>query len=112
MNTSECGGLCAAGYYCPSYLRPEMFPLAPSHTVWPGKPHTSAAGSNAAATAAAAAAAAATAAALVVVVIVIVVAWVFYLVCACCGCTFVNNVYQALQATSLAHPPAITMAII
>jgi len=39
--TPSCGGLCAAGYYCPSYLPPQEG--APSHTVWPGKPHTSAA---------------------------------------------------------------------
>lgn len=36
-----CGGQCSAGYYCPSYLTPQSG--APSHTVWPGKPHTNAA---------------------------------------------------------------------
>jgi len=39
--TSKCGGLCAAGYYCPSYLTPQ--PGAPDQTQWPGKPHTTAA---------------------------------------------------------------------
>lgn len=41
MNSSLCGGICAPGYYCPSYLAPQ--PDAPSHTVWPGKPHLQAA---------------------------------------------------------------------
>lgn len=35
-----CGGKCAAGYYCPSYLEPQ--PDAPSHTAWPLAPHTTA----------------------------------------------------------------------
>jgi len=39
--TPQCGGLCSAGYYCPSYLTPQVG--APDQTVWPGKPHTSAA---------------------------------------------------------------------
>ena len=39
--TSKCGGLCAAGYYCPSYLTPQ--PGAPPNTQWPGRPHTKAA---------------------------------------------------------------------
>ena len=43
MNTSECGGLCAAGYYCPSYLDPAQIPEAPAHTQWPRKPHLQAA---------------------------------------------------------------------
>jgi hypothetical protein len=37
----QCGGLCSAGYYCPSYLTPQVG--APDHTVWPGRPHTRAA---------------------------------------------------------------------
>lgn len=41
LNTSTCSGLCAAGYYCPSYLIPQ--PDAPSHATWPMKPHTAAA---------------------------------------------------------------------
>ncbi len=36
----ECGGKCAAGYYCPSYLAPQ--PDAPAHTEWPRAPHTTA----------------------------------------------------------------------
>lgn len=43
MNTSDCGGLCAAGYYCPSYLDPAEIPEAPAHTQWPRKPHLQAA---------------------------------------------------------------------
>lgn len=34
-------GQCARGYYCPSYTVPQ--PDAPSYTIWPGAPHTSAA---------------------------------------------------------------------
>lgn len=41
MTDAYCGGDCAAGYYCPSYIA--MTPDAPSHTVWPAKPHTFAA---------------------------------------------------------------------
>ena len=36
--TEECGGKCAAGYYCPSYL--DAQPDAPAHTIWPRAPHT------------------------------------------------------------------------
>jgi len=36
----NCGGKCAAGYYCPSYLTAQ--PDAPSHTQWPRKPHVTA----------------------------------------------------------------------
>lgn len=38
-----CGGLCAPGHYCPSYLVKSEHPDAPPHTIWPGKPHLSAA---------------------------------------------------------------------
>jgi hypothetical protein len=41
MTNASCGGKCAAGFYCPSYLNP--LPQAPSYTVWPKKPHTHAA---------------------------------------------------------------------
>lgn len=37
---ATCGGKCAAGYYCPSYLAPQ--PDAPAHTQWPAAPHTTA----------------------------------------------------------------------
>mmetsp|Transcript_3555 Transcript_3555/g.5536 ORF Transcript_3555/g.5536 Transcript_3555/m.5536 type:complete len:1103 (+) Transcript_3555:128-3436(+) len=40
LNTSECSGLCAAGYYCPSYLEPQ--PEAPEWTVWPRTPQLTA----------------------------------------------------------------------
>jgi hypothetical protein len=40
MTSESCGGKCAAGYYCPSYLNPQ--PDAPSHTQWPRAPHTDA----------------------------------------------------------------------
>ena len=43
MNSSACGGLCAPGYYCPSYLDPRVHPEAPPHTGWPLAPHTHAA---------------------------------------------------------------------
>ena len=43
MNSSSCGGLCAAGYYCPSYLDPAEIPEAPAHTQWPRQPHLQAA---------------------------------------------------------------------
>lgn len=39
LNTSECP-LCAAGYYCPSYLIPQPADIAPLFTVWPQKPQT------------------------------------------------------------------------
>ena len=42
LNTSECSGKCAPGYYCPSYLYPPP-PDAPLDTIFPRKPHTSAA---------------------------------------------------------------------
>ncbi len=38
LQTAKCDGLCAAGYYCPSYL--SVQPGAPPITVWPQKPHT------------------------------------------------------------------------
>ena len=41
LTSPLCSGLCSAGYYCPSYLKPQTG--APLHTIWPGKPHTSAA---------------------------------------------------------------------
>lgn len=41
LNSSECSGKCAAGYYCPSYMLPP--PEPPAHAIWPMKPHTSAA---------------------------------------------------------------------
>ena len=40
MNSSTCGGQCAPGYYCPSYLLPQ--PDAPPYTAWPLKPQLSA----------------------------------------------------------------------
>ena len=40
LNTSDCSGLCPAGFYCPSYLTPQ--PGAPSITIWPGKSHINA----------------------------------------------------------------------
>ncbi|KAJ1420393.1 hypothetical protein B484DRAFT_351281 [Ochromonadaceae sp. CCMP2298] len=40
MTNRLCGGLCAAGYYCPSYMDP--LPGAPAYTVWPGAPHLTA----------------------------------------------------------------------
>jgi hypothetical protein len=40
MTSEECGGKCAAGYYCPSYLAKQ--PQAPVHAIWTGKPHISA----------------------------------------------------------------------
>jgi hypothetical protein len=42
LNSSTCSGLCAAGYYCPSYLYPPP-PDAPLETIFPRRPHTSAA---------------------------------------------------------------------
>lgn len=38
MTDHFCGGQCAPGYYCPSYILPQ--PDAPPYTFWPGKPHT------------------------------------------------------------------------
>eukprot|EP01035_Chromulina_nebulosa_P019898 gene19898-25853_t len=35
LNSSLCSGLCPRGYYCPSYLTPQL--NAPVHTQWPGK---------------------------------------------------------------------------
>lgn len=40
MHSPSCGGPCAAGYYCPSYLAPQ--PAAPAYTVWPGRPQVTA----------------------------------------------------------------------
>jgi hypothetical protein len=40
VTSNECGGKCAAGYYCPSYLEHQLD--APGHTIWPGAPHTTA----------------------------------------------------------------------
>lgn len=40
MTTETCGGKCAAGFYCPSYLTKQ--PDAPEHTQWPGAPHVTA----------------------------------------------------------------------
>lgn len=37
MSSYKCGGLCAAGYYCPSYIIPQN--LAPPETIYPKKPH-------------------------------------------------------------------------
>lgn len=34
---------CAKGFYCPSYLKSNLSPSAPPHTVWPLAPHTTAA---------------------------------------------------------------------
>lgn len=42
MVNASCGGLCAAGYYCPSFLEPQ--PDAAPYTVWPLAPHTTATG--------------------------------------------------------------------
>lgn len=42
-NSSECGGKCSRGHYCPSYLLPADYPQAPAHTFWPLAPHTAAA---------------------------------------------------------------------
>ena len=39
MTSAECTGSCAAGYYCPSTLLPQL--NTPAWTVWPGKPQTS-----------------------------------------------------------------------
>mmetsp|Transcript_6735 Transcript_6735/g.11070 ORF Transcript_6735/g.11070 Transcript_6735/m.11070 type:complete len:1107 (+) Transcript_6735:128-3448(+) len=33
LNSSECSGTCAPGYYCPSFLEPQ--PEAPDYTIWP-----------------------------------------------------------------------------
>lgn len=40
MTQATCTGLCAPGYYCPSYLEP--LPQAPSYTVWPRQPQLNA----------------------------------------------------------------------
>jgi hypothetical protein len=40
LNSSDCSGLCAPGYYCPSYLEPQ--PQAPPWTVWPRTPQLTA----------------------------------------------------------------------
>ena len=34
--SNECGGKCAAGYYCPTYLERQLDALG--HTIWPGAP--------------------------------------------------------------------------
>ena len=44
MVQASCGGLCAAGYYCPSFLEPQ--PDVAPYTVWPRAPHTTAAGNG------------------------------------------------------------------
>lgn len=41
LNSSLCSGLCAPGYYCPSYLEPPAG--VPKHTIFPRAPHTKAA---------------------------------------------------------------------
>ena len=42
MTEASCGGQCAPGYYCPSYMSPQ--PDAAPHTRWPAAPHLTATG--------------------------------------------------------------------
>lgn len=44
MTNAQCGGQCAPGYYCPSYMTPQ--PDAAPYTVWPGAPHLTATGNG------------------------------------------------------------------